>query len=98
MLHTRQLTETCSGVAGRAESKLGDIDAVVLVAGDFERQVARGVDSAVELETMLLTRNPEEIFAAEDIHDWDDWVEFFSKTREPDGRGKGLASSGKLVS
>ena len=39
---------------------------------------------------MLLTRNPEEIFAAEDVHDWDDWVEFFSRTREPDGRRKGL--------
>jgi len=67
-----------------------DIDAVVLVADDFEQQVASGLDAAIELETMLLTRNPEEIFAAEDVHDWDDWVEFFSRTREPDGRRKGL--------
>ena len=67
-----------------------DIDAVVLIADDFEPQVASGLDSAIELETMLLTRNPEEIFAAEDVHDWNDWVEFFSRTREPDGRRKGL--------
>ena len=52
--------------------------------------MADGLDSAIELETMLLTRNPEEIFAAEDVHDWNDWVEFFSRTREPDGRRKGL--------
>jgi hypothetical protein len=67
-----------------------DIDAVVLIADDFEQQVAARSDSAIELETMLLTRHPEEIFAAEDVHDWDDWVEFFSRTREPDGRRKGL--------
>ena len=67
-----------------------DIDAVVLIADDFEQQVASGSDSAVELEAMLLTRNPEEIFAAEDVRDWNDWVEFFSGTRESDGRRKGL--------
>lgn len=67
-----------------------DIDAIVLLAADFEQQVASGSDSAIELETMLLTRNPEEIFAAEDVHDWDEWVEFFSRTREADGRRKGL--------
>jgi hypothetical protein len=39
---------------------------------------------------MLLTRRPEEIFAAEDEADWDEWVEFFSRTRESDGRRKGL--------
>ncbi len=39
---------------------------------------------------MLLTRRPEEILAAEDTSDWDDWVEFFSRTREADGRRKGL--------
>jgi len=72
------------------KSDPNDIDAVVLIADDFEQQVASGLDSAIELETMLLTRNPEEIFAAEDVHDWNDWVEFFSRTREPDGRRKGL--------
>jgi hypothetical protein len=39
---------------------------------------------------MLLTRCPEEIFAAEDSRDWNDWVEFFAMTREADGRRKGL--------
>lgn len=39
---------------------------------------------------MLLTRRPEEIFAAEDETDWHDWIEFFSRTRESDGRRKGL--------
>jgi len=39
---------------------------------------------------MLVTRLPEEIFAAEDRRDWDDWVEFFSRTREADGRRKGI--------
>jgi hypothetical protein len=39
---------------------------------------------------MLLTRRPEELFAAEDESDWNDWFEFFSRTREPDGRPKGL--------
>lgn len=73
-----------------AKDDPNDIDAVVLIADDFEQQVADGFDSALELEAMLLTRNPEEIFAAEDLRDWDDWVEFFSRTREADGRRKGL--------
>ena len=67
-----------------------DIDAVVLLPRDFEEQIANGTDSALELEEMLLTRRPEEIFAAEDGTDWYDWVGFFSRTREADGRRKGL--------
>ena len=67
-----------------------DIDSVVLLPPDFQRQVEDGVDAAMELEQMLLARQPEEIFAAEDEGDWDDWVAFFSRTREPDGRRKGL--------
>jgi hypothetical protein len=77
-----------SFVTGKAEP--GDVDAVVLLPQDFERQVASGTDAALELEEMLLTRRPEEIFAAEDQEDWDAWVEFFGRTRESDGRGKGL--------
>ena len=41
-------------------------------------------DAALELEEMFLTRRPEEIFAAEDARDWNDWVDFFSRTREAD--------------
>ena len=44
----------------------------------------------LELEEMLLTRRPEEIFAAEDEADWAEWVAFFSLTREQDRRRKGL--------
>lgn len=67
-----------------------DIDAVVLIAEDFKQQVISGSSAAIELESMLVTRNPEEIFAAEDSHDWNEWIEFFSRTRESDGRRKGL--------
>lgn len=67
-----------------------DIDAVVLLADDFEQQISRGVEPALELEQMVLSRRPEEIFAAEDSRDWDDWVEFFSPTHELDDRRKGL--------
>lgn len=67
-----------------------DVDAVVLLPADFQRQVEVGAEPALELEQMLLTRRPEEIFAAEDDADWDEWVEFFSRTREFDGRRKGL--------
>jgi hypothetical protein len=67
-----------------------DIDSVVLLPSNFQEQVDLGNEAALELEQMLLTRQPEEIFAAEDDEDWNYWVEFFSRTREPDGRRKGL--------
>jgi len=73
-----------------AKEEPNDIDAVVLLADSFEQQVFQGLDAALELEGMLLTRRPEEIFAAEDLRDWDDWVEFFSRTREHNSRRKGL--------
>ena len=68
----------------------GDVDAVILLPADFHEQIRRGIDPALELEQMLLTRRPEELFGAEDQTDWDDWAEFFSRTREADGRRKGL--------
>ena len=67
-----------------------DIDAVVLLPVSFEEQLERGIPEALELEENLMTRRPEEIFAAEDEMDWLDWIEFFSRTREADGRRKGL--------
>ena len=67
-----------------------DVDAVILLPTDFERQVEIGLEPALELELMLLTRRPEEIFAAEDETDWNEWVEFFSCTREASDRHKGL--------
>jgi hypothetical protein len=73
-----------------AKDEPNDVDAVVLLPLDFESQVERGVNAALELEQMLLSRRPEEIFAAEDDVDWADWLGFFSATREADGRRKGL--------
>ncbi len=67
-----------------------DVDAVVLLPVDFQAQIRLGKDPAIELEQILLTRRPEELFAAEDQTDWDEWVAFFSRTREFDGRRKGL--------
>jgi len=86
--HARRFLADGSFVTAKEEPN--DIDAVVLLADDFEQQVADAVDAAIELEEMLLTRHPEEIFAAEDLRDWNDWVEFFGRTREQDGRRKGL--------
>lgn len=71
-----------------------DVDAVVWLGDDFVDRVSRGDADAIELEMMLLTRQPEEIFAAEDRRDWGDWVEFFSWTREADGRRKGVVEVG----
>lgn len=67
-----------------------DIDAVVLLPTNFQAQIESGYEPALELEQMLLSRHPEEIFAAEDDADWDEWAEFFGRTREVDGRRKGL--------
>ena len=67
-----------------------DVDAVILLPMDFESQIEQDSDAASQLEEMLLTRRPEEIFAAEDDTDWNEWVEFFSRTRESDVRRKGL--------
>ena len=67
-----------------------DIDAVILLPRDFSGQIEQGKESAIELEQMLLTRRPEELFAAEDESDWDEWFEFFTRTHEADGRRKGL--------
>jgi Family of unknown function (DUF6932) len=67
-----------------------DVDAVILLPVDIQEQIRRGVDAALELEQMVITRRPEELFAAEDEADWDEWAAFFSRTREPDGRRKGL--------
>jgi hypothetical protein len=39
---------------------------------------------------MFSTRQPEELFAAEDDDDWNSWVSFFSRTREGNGVLKGL--------
>jgi hypothetical protein len=68
----------------------GDVDAVLLLPPDFGQRLEAGEEAALDLEEMFLTRQPEELFAAEDEDDWQAWVEFFSRTREADGRRKGL--------
>lgn len=73
-----------------AKEEPHDIDTVVLLPPDFHEQIMQDYEPALELEAMLLTRQPEEMFAAEDATDWEEWIEFFSRTREPDGRRKGL--------
>jgi hypothetical protein len=56
-----------------AKPEPNDVDAVVLLPLDFDGQIEANLDAAIELEQMLLTRRPEEIFAAEDQIDWDEW-------------------------
>jgi hypothetical protein len=73
-----------------AKPEPDDIDAVILLPANFAVLVEQGNESAIELEQMLLTRRPEELFGAEDESDWNDWFEFFSRTRESDSRCKGL--------
>ena len=73
-----------------AKTVPNDVDAVVWLPNDFRQRLEQDDDAAVELETMLLTRQPQEIFAAEDESDWKDWLEFFTRTREEDGRRKGV--------
>jgi hypothetical protein len=73
-----------------AKEEPQDVDTVILLPEDFTEQVEHEHAPALELEEMLLTRHPEEIFGAEDETDWEEWVVFFSLTREPDRRSKGL--------
>ena len=73
-----------------AKAEPNDIDTVLLLPQDFQQQLEHEYEPALELEEMLLTRRPAEIFAAEDETDWEEWVAFFSQTREPDDRRKGL--------
>ena len=68
----------------------GDVDAVVLLPEDFRDQLRAGTPEAVELAGIFVTREPKELFAAEDEEDWWGWFEFFSRTRESTGRRKGL--------
>ncbi len=73
-----------------AKPEPDDIDAVMLVPASFSEQVEQGVQAAMELEEMFLRRQPEELFPAENEVVWQGWCEFFSRTREPDRRRKGL--------
>ena len=41
----------------------GDVDAVMFVPANFSRLVAQGVEAALELEEMFLTRQPQKTFS-----------------------------------
>jgi len=56
----------------------------------MERKVDAGHSEAAELARMIETHQPEEIFAAANAWEWQSWGEFFGRTREPDGRRKGI--------
>lgn len=73
-----------------AKEEPHDIDSVIFLPEDFTQQLEREFAPALELEEMLLTRRPEELFAAEDETDWQEWIAFFRQTREADRRRKGL--------
>lgn len=78
------------GVFVTSKPNPNDIDAVILLSEDFRDQVNRGLQDARELESLLVTRESDDLFAAEDSRDWNQWVEFFSKTREAGDVRKGL--------
>ena len=73
-----------------AKAEPGDVDAVMLLPSNFNQLLAYGTTQALELEEMFLSRQPAELFAAEDLADWFGWIEFFSRTREANGCKKGL--------
>lgn len=73
-----------------AKDKPDDVDAVMLLPDDFDEQLEAGKSAASELSRMFCTREPKELFAAEDESDWWEWFGFFSRTREATGRYKGL--------
>lgn len=73
-----------------AKDEPGDVDAVVLLPEDFRDQLRDDSSEAGKLRDMFLAREPKELFAAEDEEDWWEWFEFFSRTREANGRRKGL--------
>lgn len=77
-----------SFVTDKAEP--GDVDAVVWLPDDFRAQVEVGNPEAIELQTMLRTREPKELFPAHSQEMWEGWVGFFNQTREADGRRKGV--------
>jgi hypothetical protein len=86
--HVRALRLFVDGSFVTAKSNPNGVDAVILLPDDFREQLAANVEAALELEEAISTRRPEELFAAEDEVDWNDWLEFFSRTREADGRRK----------
>jgi hypothetical protein len=70
-----------------AKPEPGDVDAVCLVPVGWSGETSV---AAQELYAVALARLPKELFIAYTESRWDQWVEFFSHTREFDGRRKGV--------
>ena len=70
-----------------AKPEPGDVDAVCLVPAGWSAETSI---AAQELYAVALARLPKELFLAYSENRWHQWVEFFSRTREPDGRRKGI--------
>jgi hypothetical protein len=68
----------------------GDLDAVILLPGYFKQQLARSVPAAIELEAIFVNRTGGDLFPAESEAVFHGWLDFFSRTREADGRSKGI--------
>lgn len=73
-----------------AKSNPEDVDCVCWLPMDFEQQYQWGRREAVELSEIIYRREPKEIFDCKSVSEWNDWVTFFSRTREEDGRRKGI--------
>jgi hypothetical protein len=67
-----------------------DLDAVVLVSDTFGHNGRRESEAAMDLEEIVTTRQDGDLFAAADEAEFSEWVEFFKRTRETDGRHKGV--------
>ena len=70
-----------------AKPEPGAIDVVCLVPAGWSAETSVATR---ELYEVALARLPKELFIAYSESRWDQWVEFFSRTREPDGRHKGI--------
>ncbi len=70
-----------------AKPEPGDVDAVCLVPAGWSAETNVATR---ELYEVALARLPKELFIAYSESRWDQWVEFFGRTRESDGRRKGL--------
>ncbi len=67
-----------------------DVDAVMLLPSDFQRRIDRSDPVAWEIEHCVRYKDPQELFVAHSNARWALYLEYFSHTREPDGRTKGL--------
>jgi hypothetical protein len=60
------------------------------MVSDRRRRYLAQLPEAIRLYEMLATRCPAELFGVFGRERWEEWIAFFSQTREADGRQKGL--------